>query len=90
MTGRFFADLDLVSQQRRAAHLNAARMHEQSSEFYRGLQNAFASFALEGEVRRAHMAAEAARLLAERERDHVERLECNGCWLAASSGTRRR
>jgi hypothetical protein len=85
MVASFDALLDFVSQQRRAAHLRAARTFEQNSEFHRRVEELFASLGLDTEARRARLAADVARRQAERERNHVERLvEDSGDWLAAS------
>ena len=85
MTARFDAD-DLVSQQRQAAHLNAARIHEQSSDFYRSVGAVFASLGLDAEVRVACLAADSASRFAECERNHLEQLrERAGDSVAAAS-----
>ena len=69
-----FDAVDLVSQKRQAAHLNAACAYEQNSAFYRSVGEHFASLGFDAEVRYASFAADSASRLAERERGHLARL----------------
>lgn len=70
MVTRFETD-DLLSQRRQAVHLNAAQIHEQSSDFFRNVGEVFASLGLPAEGRHARLAADRARRSAERERTFV-------------------
>ena len=67
---RFETD-EFVSRRRQAAHLNAAHIHEQSSDFFRNVGEVFASLGLHAEGRDARLAADSARRSAERERTFV-------------------
>ena len=69
------APVDGVAQRRRIAHLQAARRHEQCSEFHRGVEQFFASIGDDTEVRNARRAADRESTYADRERYHVQRLE---------------
>ena len=66
--------MDLIEQRRRLAHVQAARSHEQTSEFYRGVEQFFATVGDDTEVRNARWAAEMELRHAEREWSHVQRL----------------
>jgi hypothetical protein len=67
--------MDRIAQQRRIAHLHAARNHEQNSEFHRGVEQFFASIGDDAAVWSARRAAEREQQYAERERHHLQRLE---------------